>query len=55
MSETKKRLVATVKRTKNAIGVWALRNELVSSCILILILGLIIGGITSVLDFFLVA
>ena len=55
MSETKKRLVATVKRSKRAIGAWALRHEIIASAILTLMLGLVVGGAAAILDFFLVA
>ena len=55
MSNTKKRLVATVKHSKNVIWAWALRHELLASCIFALILGLAIGAVASTLDVFLAA
>ena len=55
MSETKKRLVATVKRSKNAIGAWALRRELLATVVFVTLLGLAVGAVASVLNFFLAA
>lgn len=55
MLNTKKRLVATVKRSINALWAWALRRELLATVALVTLLGLAVGAVASMLDFFLVA
>lgn len=48
-------LVANLKRVSAALGAWALRHEIIASCFITLIMGLIIGGAATLIDFFFVA
>ena len=48
-------LVANLERVSAALGAWALRHEIIASCMIALIMGLIIGGAATVIDFFFVA
>lgn len=47
-------LVANLKRVSVALGAWALRHETITASVFTLVMGLIIGGAATVIDFFFV-